>query len=614
MARRVAENVGSPVSRQILRRRAKRLLVGLIKRSWNGRPAAVEPVVRRFLRGRSRNDLLRLVADNGLALAVAAALSAAGRAAASPPVDLADVAEGAGGFVINGIDPFDYSGSSVSGAGDVNGDGLADVIVGAHEADPAGESYVVFGRADGSAVDLANVVAGTGGFVINGAYSGGHSGFSVSGAGDVNGDCLADLIVNTLGISEKYVVFGKTDGMPVDLSEVANGTGGFVVNSDGAYPSSVSDAGDVNGDGLCDLIVGTSESYCQDNYYPCHPGTSYVIFGKEDGTAVDVSDIADGIGGFIINDDVPCSEAPGHCLSGPGSVSGAGDVNGDGLDDLIVGTPIACFDGVYGPPDCEWIAATSYVVFGKADGMAVELSDIEEGIGGYPINGIEPDGASGISVSGAGDVNGDGLADLLIGEPGEGESYVVFGKADVMAVELEEVVAGLGGFVINGAGHSVSDAGDVNGDCLADVIVGGSSVSGGAGASYVVFGKTDGTAVDLADVVAGAGGFVINGIDPNDHSGASVSGAGDVNGDGLADVLVGAPGGDPNGSTDAGESYVIFSPVIRGDLNDDGSVDVVDLIQIILNWGPCSGACPGDLDGDCTVGPTDLVILIENWK
>ncbi len=89
------------------------------------------------------------------------------------PVNLSDVAAGTGGFVINGIDPGDFSGFSVSGAGDVNGDGLADVIVGADLADPggnlsAGESYVVFGKADGTAVDLAVVAAGTGGFVILG--------------------------------------------------------------------------------------------------------------------------------------------------------------------------------------------------------------------------------------------------------------------------------------------------------------------------------------------------------------------------------------------------------------------------------------------------------------
>ncbi len=145
-------------------------------------------------------------------------------------------------FVMNGIDPHDKSGGSVSGAGDVNGDGLADLIVGARWASPggnasAGESYVVFGKVDGTAVELSDVVAGSGGFVINGIDPGDVSGFSVSGAGDVNGDGLADVIVGAryadgagTYAGESYVVFGKADGTAVDLSDVANGSGGFVMN------------------------------------------------------------------------------------------------------------------------------------------------------------------------------------------------------------------------------------------------------------------------------------------------------------------------------------------------------------------------------------------------
>ena len=114
-------------------------------------------------------------------------------------------------------------------------------------------------------------------------------------------------------------------------------------------------------------------------------------------------------------------------------------MNGDGLDDLIVGAFAASLNG-------KTNIGKSYVVFGKANGTTVELSDVTSGTGGFVINGIDPGDQSGRSVSSAGDVNGDGLDDLIVGasiaDPNgdnAGESYVVFGKTDGTAVELSEV-------------------------------------------------------------------------------------------------------------------------------------------------------------------------------
>ncbi len=199
--------VGSAVSgasRRRLYRHSKRVLTRLLGRRWSGPRWALEPAVRRFLRARPRSYLSRLLGDRGFALAAVVSLAATGTAGALPPIELSDVAAGTGGFIINGIDPFDHSGISVSGASDVNGDGLADVIVGASGGDPgginnAGESYVVFGKADTAAVNLSDVASGSGGFVINGIDPSDYSGGSVSGAGDVNGDGLADLIVGAFG-------------------------------------------------------------------------------------------------------------------------------------------------------------------------------------------------------------------------------------------------------------------------------------------------------------------------------------------------------------------------------------------------------------------------------
>ncbi|MGE0113185.1 beta strand repeat-containing protein [Aquabacterium sp.] len=497
------------------------------------------------------------------------------------PISLSDIAAGTGGFVINGQSATDYSGYSVSMAGDVNGDGLTDLIVGAYNADPAGgtdagKSYVVFGKANTTAVDLSSIEAGTGGFVINGQSASDYSGYSVSAAGDVNGDGLADVIVGAYqadpssGASDggkSYVVFGKTSTASVDLSSVEAGTGGFVVNGQSASDYSgyrVSAAGDVNGDGLADVIVGAFLADAASGVRDI--GKSYVVFGKTSTTALDLSAVEAGSGGFVIN---------GHSYAdGSGSsVSSAGDVNGDGFADLIIGAPGAGLS----------TEGKSYVVFGKATTSTVNLSSIEAGTGGFVINGQSHIDESGYSVSAAGDVNGDGLADVIVGAPhadpssggtDAGKSYVVFGKTSATAVELSDIADGLGsdGFVINGqaatnvSGISVSSAGDINGDGLADLIVGAYSASSpllaGMGKSYVVYGKTGAESIELSDIEAGTGGFAIVGQSTYDLSGISVSAAGDVNGDGLSDLIVGAYLADPTATgsavTDAGQSYVIF--------------------------------------------------------
>ena len=210
------------------------------------------------------------------------------------PIELSTIAAGTGGFVLNGQSASDLSGTSVSSAGDVNGDGFADLIVGARYADPAGgitagKSYVVFGKSlgFGASVDLSAIAAGTGGFVLNGQSVDDRSGFSVSATGDVNGDGFADLIVGAKyadpaggnNAGKSYVVFGKSLGFgpSVDLSAIAAGTGGFALNGQSAgdeFGFSVSSAGDVNGDGFADLIVGAQYA---DPAGGSNAGKSYVV-------------------------------------------------------------------------------------------------------------------------------------------------------------------------------------------------------------------------------------------------------------------------------------------------------------------------------------------------
>ncbi|WP_169806056.1 beta strand repeat-containing protein, partial [Azohydromonas lata] len=381
-------------------------------------------------------------------------------------------------------------GGSVNSAGDVNGDGLADLIA----ATGTGRSYVVFGRSGTAAVELSAPGAGSA-MVINASGAGD---CSIAKAGDVNGDGLGDVIVST-GAGNAYVVFGRSGAAPVELSAVAAGDGGFAISGQSAGElagAGVAAVGDVNGDGLGDVLLGT------------RTGRSYVVFGRSSRAPWDLLAVAAGSGGFTVN-----GQGEGEV-----SIGSVGDVNGDGLADLAVGTA----------------GGRAYVVYGRSGTARVELSAL--GAGGLAINGTDV-----VNVSGAGDVNGDGLADLIVGG-NAGRSYVVFGRSGAAAVELSALSGGSGGLVINGQSSgdlsisSVAGVGDVNGDGLADMLVGTQ-----AGRAYVVFGRGDAGTVELSSAAAqGQVGFMVPG--GSGSEGVSVSAAGDVNGDGLADLLVNSGG------------------------------------------------------------------------
>lgn len=484
---------------------------------------------------------------------------------------------GPNGFVLNGIDQGDTSGSSVSGIGDVNGDGIDDLIIGAINASPngnsnAGESYIVFGSAAGFGASLnLSTLNGMNGFVLNGIDALDISGVSVSGAGDLNGDGIDDIIIAAIGFGptanrsgESYVVFGSASGFGASLDlNTLNGSNGFVLNGidmDDFSGLSVSTAGDVNGDGIEDIIIGASGG---DPNSIVDAGESYVVFGSTTGFGSSFNlNTLNGINGFVLNG-IDMSDGSGIV------VSAAGDVNGDGIDDILIGAREAAPNGNIG-------AGESYVVFGSINPFSpsLDLSTLN-GSNGFILNRIDANDASG-TVSGAGDVNGDGIDDIIIGVPVadpngnfSGESYVVFGSSNPFSQFLDlSALNGSNGFVLNGidaddiSGRSVSGAGDVNGDGIDDIIIGASSADpngNNSGESYVVFGSTGGfgPAFNLS-TLDGTNGFVLNGNDANDNSGGSVSGAGDVNGDGIDDLIIGASNGDPNGNFNAGESYVVF--------------------------------------------------------
>ena len=397
------------------------------------------------------------------------------------------------GFIIQGDAGGDMLGSSVSGAGDVNGDGLDDLIVGAPQGDDgagtgvdAGEAYIIYGKADpdpadgaagtqfGTAMNSRQVLDTTNlkpadGFIIQGdegrEFEGDELGVSVSRAGDVNGDGLADLIVGAHRGEEAYIIYGKadTDGDGMQFGSTETGgtrqvldvttlapTDGFVLRGDAAgdkFGISVSGVGDLNGDGVGDLIVGAYEG----DDGTSDAGEAYIVYGKagngdgtQFGTAVteggemrqvlDVTTLAP-TDGFILQGDV------GDDRLG-WSVSGAGDINGDGLADLIVGA----YKGDDGGSKCRgglyhlWESRhrRHAIWHGRDRGGGAPGSGYHEpqAAEGFILQGDAAGDQLGVSVSGAGDINGDGLDDLIVGAPfgddggiNAGEAYIIYGKA-----------------------------------------------------------------------------------------------------------------------------------------------------------------------------------------
>lgn len=492
------------------------------------------------------------------AVLFALALGAAPAGAATRSVDALSAAR------LTFTGPGSGVGASVAQLGDVNGDGRPDVAIGAPFTDLPGRSdagvvYVVFGSTATGTQSLEAL--GTGGFeIVGGKFY--RAGFEVRAAGDVNRDGRPDILLAAprKGVAgnktpgSAYVVYGKADSTTVDLPTLRSSQGFEIVGTAPSAGSTLAGVGDLDRDGYADLAV--TEGYYRKKGFDYRGGAA-VIYGSKRPGRVDLQHL--GSRGFRV---------AGAELNGGTTVGAAGDVNGDHRADLLLGANHLLLPGKRFPVNAV------FVVFGRRSTATLDLRRL--GSRGFRIGGLVAQQIYSPPATGVGDLNGDHRADvLLIRLPGGSvgrrpEATIVFGSRSTKTVDAGRL--GARGFRILGESatgrfsglSTVAALGDVNGDGVPDLGLGSwtrppSDSYAYDYSAFVIYGRRATTTVRLEDL--GATGVRLTGPVSTMACGApglgsAIAPAGDFDGDGHPDLLLGAWGLD----SCAGRALVVPAP------------------------------------------------------
>ncbi len=529
--------------------------------------------------------------------------------------------DGTTGFRLEGAGSGAFFGRDVASAGDLDGDGFQDLIVGAEYGGGfKGAAYVFFGGSTLPPVVDVSTLNGEDGLRIDGVNRGDRAGRAVSGGIDVNGDGIDDVLIGAeradpdgkRDAGEAYVVFGRDVGVVGPFASLFNledidETNGVRFRGESPFDyfgSSLASSGDIDNDGFEDLAVGALQYSSGGASFV---GAAYVFYGRNYPAdpfppTVDVGDLTPDDGARIAGDEP--DERAGS------SLVAVCDVNDDGFKDFLVGAPRR-----------QYGAGISYVVYGDTDRSSVldEFDDLD-GTNGFKV--VPPTGTygnSGQAVASVGDINGDGVDDFAIGAPLEnvggrysaGVTRVVFGRDDGFPPELDlGDLDGTNGFTIEGdlefgaSGRSLA-AGDINGDGINDIAISAPYAEGELGQVYILFGDDSPPppVVQLSDI-DGTNGFVIVGSDTSrDRIGFALEFVGDLNGDGLEDLAVGTY---PSPGYGEERAFVVFGRQLGGapcaaDLDGDGALTIFDFLEFQNLFDIMDPRADFDGDGGFTI-------------
>ncbi len=483
----------------------------------------------------------------------------------------------AGGF-LGALDNGDEFGTSAASLGDLDLDGVADLAVGAWGDDDGGGNrgavWILFLNADGT-VKAEQEISDTAGGFLGTLDNSDEFGRSAGALGDLDLDGVVDLAVGAPldddGGSDKgavWVLFLNTDGTVKAEQKISETAGGFLGTLDGGdrFGSSAAYLGDLDADGVADLAVGAVGDDDGGSGFLANRGAVWVLFLNPDGTVEAEQKISDTAGGFLGMLD--------NADSFGGSITSAGDLDGDGTFDLAV--------GAHGDDDGGINRGAVWVLFLEADGTVKAEQKISDTAGGF--EGTLDDGdAFGSATAPLGDLDGDGVADVAVGAFGDdgdgtggrtnlGAVWVLFLNADGTFKSTQKIsddTGGLSGTLDNEDrfGSAAASLGDLDGDDVVDLAVGalwdddgGSGGISNRGAAWILFLNPDGTVKAEQKISDTAGGF-LGTLDDEDEFGTSVASLGDLDGDGNAELAVGAPRDDDGGVLsirDLGAVWVLF--------------------------------------------------------